>query len=150
MVRQRKQDGDFVPLSGPRGPQGPPGTPGAPGEPGEKGDTGDTGPQGEQGPPGPQGEPGNQGPQGEEGPQGPPGDTHVPDPSGEDDNYELRVSGGALTFGAPGIAIVGSATSPITSAGTARPDAQFVLWFAEVHPSNAANQDLIVRVDEAV
>jgi hypothetical protein len=101
------------------------------------------------GPPGPPGQDGDIGPQGPEGPKGDPGDSHVPDPASQSDNYQLKVDDGGLVYAAPGIAVTGTTAAPITDANAPRPDAAFVLWFAEVHPANAADIDLIVRVDEA-
>lgn len=123
MARWTLKNGEFIPVVGPQGPAGPAGQDGA------------AGPEGQQGPQGPQGEP---------------GDTHVPDPALQPNNHQLKVSTGALVYDSPGIAIAGSTATPITDVNAPRPDAGFVLWFAEVQPSNAANVDLIIRTDEAI
>ena len=164
MARWNLRNGEFIPTVGPPGPSGPPGLDGEPGlvwrgfwDSDIEYHAGDavnflgaswiatetsTGMR-------PDVWPGRWDYLSQRGEKGDPGDSHVPDPSSESDDYQLKVNNGDLTYAAPGIAVTGTTAAPITDVNAPRPDAVFVLWFAEVHPTNAANIDLIVRVDEA-
>lgn len=80
----------------------------------------------------------------------------APAPTGTPDGTKFYRDDGTWATPAGGgggsvVVVVGDTTTPITDPNTARPTADWVLWYADgVHPVNALDIDLIIRVDEDV